>query len=116
MNSHVVFLEGGGEGEWSTCLCLFSLTVFCNMCYMYSGWKSRDSVPKLVDEYLAGKLKVDEFITHSFPLDKVNEAFELMHAGKRLVNKFCVELHFFILILDHLFECIHGRKEFFISI
>ena len=61
---------------------------------MYSGWKSCESVPKLVDEYLAGKLKVDEFITHSFPLDKINEAFELMHAGKRLVNKFCFEIIF----------------------
>ena len=59
---------------------------------MYSGWKSCESVPKLVDEYLAGKLKVDEFITHSFPLDRINEAFGLMHAGKRLVNKFCVKL------------------------
>ena len=52
-----------------------------------------------MDEYLAGKLKVDEFITHSFPLDKINEAFELMHAGKRLVNKFCVELLSFLLYM-----------------
>lgn len=50
----------------------------------FGGWKSCESVPKLVDEYLAGKLKVDEFITHSFPLDKINEAFELMHAGKSI--------------------------------
>lgn len=70
------------------------------MCYLYSGWKSCESVPKLVDEYLAGKLKVDEFITHSFPLDKINEAFELMHAGKRLVNKFCVKLFSFFFYLE----------------
>lgn len=48
-----------------------------------TGWKSCDSVPKLVENYLAGKLKVDEFITHTMPLDKINEAFDLMHAGKR---------------------------------
>ena len=48
-----------------------------------TGWKSCDSVPKLVEDYLAGKLKVDEFITHTMPLDKINEAFDLMHAGKR---------------------------------
>jgi len=92
-------------------LYLVILTLCCNMCYLYSGWKSCESVPKLVDEYLAGKLKVDEFITHSFPLDKINEAFELMHAGKRLVNKFCVKLlsFFFILKLDHLFICIHRK-------
>ena len=48
-----------------------------------TGWKSCDSVPKLVEDYLAGKVKVDEFITHTMPLDKINEAFDLMHAGKR---------------------------------
>ena len=52
----------------------------------HTGWKSCDSVPKLVEEYMAGKLKVDEFITHTMPLDKINEAFDLMHAGKRFVE------------------------------
>lgn len=50
----------------------------------FGGWKSCDSVPKLVEDYLAGKLKVDEFITHTMPLDKINEAFDLMHAGKSI--------------------------------
>ena len=53
--------------------------------FWHAGWKSCDSVPKLVDEYMARKLKVDEFITHTLPLDKINEAFDLMHDGKRLV-------------------------------
>lgn len=34
---------------------------------------------------MARKLKVDEFITHTLPLDKINEAFDLMHDGKRWV-------------------------------
>jgi len=42
-----------------------------------------DSVPKLVDSYMAKDMMVDEFVTHNMPLDKVNEAFDLMHAGKR---------------------------------
>lgn len=50
----------------------------------FGGWKSCDSVPKLVDEYMAGKLKVDEFVTHTMPLDKINEAFDLMHSGKSI--------------------------------
>ncbi|KAJ7337738.1 hypothetical protein OS493_007891 [Desmophyllum pertusum] len=50
----------------------------------FGGWKSCESVPKLVDQYMAGKLKVDEFITHSLPLDKINEAFDLMHEGKSI--------------------------------
>lgn len=47
------------------------------------GYKSGDGVPKLVEDYMAGILKVDEFITHNLPLDKINEAFSLMHSGER---------------------------------
>ncbi|KAM9143828.1 uncharacterized protein ACDP82_007541 [Pangshura tecta] len=56
----------------------------------FGGWKSVESVPKLVAEYMSKKIKVDEFVTHTLPFDKINEAFELMHAGKsiRSVLKF----------------------------
>ena len=47
------------------------------------GWKSRDSVPKLVNEYLAKNLKVDEFVTGTLKLADINTAFDLMHEGKR---------------------------------
>jgi len=47
----------------------------------FGGWKSRDSVPKLVDDYMKKKLKIDEFVTHNFQLEKVHEAFEAMHSG-----------------------------------
>lgn len=50
----------------------------------FGGWKSRDSVPVLVKEYLEGKLMIDEFITAVMPIEKVNEAFQLMHEGKVL--------------------------------
>ncbi|XP_031550857.1 alcohol dehydrogenase class-3-like [Actinia tenebrosa] len=50
----------------------------------FGGYKSGDGVPKLVDDYLAGTLKVDEFITHNMPLDKINEAFDLMHKGESI--------------------------------
>uniref|UniRef100_K7FDD0 Alcohol dehydrogenase class-3 n=1 Tax=Pelodiscus sinensis TaxID=13735 RepID=K7FDD0_PELSI len=49
----------------------------------FGGWKSVESVPKLVTEYMSKKIKVDEFVTHTLPFDRINEAFELMHAGKR---------------------------------
>jgi len=52
----------------------------------FGGWKSRESVPKLVDQYLNKKLMVDEFVTHSFKLNQINEAFHLMHAGKSLIS------------------------------
>lgn len=50
----------------------------------FGGYKSRDSVPKLVDEYQAGRMKVDEFITHHVNFDQINEAFDLLHAGKSI--------------------------------
>ena len=56
----------------------------------FGGWKSVDSVPKLVNDYMAKKIKVDEFVTHTLPFDKINEAFDLLHKGKsiRTVLKF----------------------------
>ncbi|CAL1283535.1 unnamed protein product [Larinioides sclopetarius] len=50
----------------------------------FGGWKSKDSVPKLVDQYLNGKLKIDEFVTHELKFDEINEAFHLLHSGKTL--------------------------------
>lgn len=50
----------------------------------FGGYKSVESVPKLVDRYLDGNFKIDEFITHNVPLDKINDAFDLMHEGKSI--------------------------------
>ncbi|KAK5190348.1 formate dehydrogenase (NAD+) [Exophiala xenobiotica] len=47
----------------------------------FGGVKGRTQLPGLVDDYMSGALKVDEFITHRQPLSKVNEAFHDMHAG-----------------------------------
>lgn len=50
----------------------------------FGGWKSVDSVPKLVERYLNKELLIDEFITHNFPLEQINESFDLLHAGKSI--------------------------------
>lgn len=50
----------------------------------FGGWKSVDSVPQLVQRYLKKELLIDEFITHNLPLEQINEAFDLMHAGKSI--------------------------------
>lgn len=50
----------------------------------FGGYKSRDSVPKLVDEYMAKKIKVDEFITHNVKFEEINHAFDLLHEGKSI--------------------------------
>lgn len=49
----------------------------------FGGWKSVESVPKLVTSYMNKELMVDEFITHTMPVDEINEAFTLMHEGDR---------------------------------
>ena len=51
----------------------------------YIGWKSRDSVPMLVDQYMKKEIKVDEFLTGTMSINDVNKAFDLMHEGKRQV-------------------------------
>lgn len=50
----------------------------------FGGWKSVESVPKLVSEYMSKKIKVDEFVTNTLSFDQINEAFELMHSGKSI--------------------------------
>ncbi|KAL2073438.1 hypothetical protein VTL71DRAFT_10762 [Oculimacula yallundae] len=47
----------------------------------FGGIKGRTQLPDLVDDYMKGKLKVDEFITHRKPLAEINNAFEDMKAG-----------------------------------
>ena len=47
----------------------------------FGGIKGRSQLPDLVNDYLSGQLKVDEFITHRQPLEKINTAFEDMKAG-----------------------------------
>lgn len=50
----------------------------------FGGWKSCDSVPKLVNDYMDKKLMVDEFITVFLPHDKINESFHMMHTGESI--------------------------------
>ena len=47
----------------------------------FGGVKGRTQLPALVQDYMDGKLKVDEFITHRQPLDNINQAFSDMKAG-----------------------------------
>jgi len=50
----------------------------------FGGWKSRESVPRLVEDYMSKKLMVDEFVSHDVPLDEINKAFHLMHSGQSI--------------------------------
>ena len=48
----------------------------------FGGVKGRSQLPGYVDRYMKGEIKIDEMITEVLPLERINDAFELMHAGK----------------------------------
>src|SRR6186713_1566281 len=50
----------------------------------FGGARGRTDVPKIVDWYMEGKINIDDLITHTMPLDKINDAFDLMHEGKSI--------------------------------
>jgi S-(hydroxymethyl)glutathione dehydrogenase/alcohol dehydrogenase len=50
----------------------------------FGGARGRTDVPKIVDWYMEGKINIDEMITHTMPLNQINDAFDLMHAGKSI--------------------------------
>ncbi|MDI4634400.1 S-(hydroxymethyl)glutathione dehydrogenase/class III alcohol dehydrogenase [Pelomonas sp. V22] len=50
----------------------------------FGGARGRTDVPKIVDWYMDGKLKIDELITHKLPLERINEGFDLMHRGESI--------------------------------
>ena len=50
----------------------------------FGGARGRTDVPQIVDWYMDGKINIDDLITHVLPLDRINEGFDLMHAGKSI--------------------------------
>jgi S-(hydroxymethyl)glutathione dehydrogenase/alcohol dehydrogenase len=50
----------------------------------FGGARGRTDVPKIVDWYMDGKIQIDPLITHKLPLSRINEAFDLMHAGESI--------------------------------
>jgi S-(hydroxymethyl)glutathione dehydrogenase / alcohol dehydrogenase len=50
----------------------------------FGGARGRTDVPKIVDWYMSGRIKIDAMITHTMPLDDINKGFDLMHEGKSI--------------------------------
>ena len=50
----------------------------------FGGAKGRTDVPKIVDWYMDGKIDIDSLVSHVMPIDKINEAFDLMHKGESI--------------------------------
>jgi S-(hydroxymethyl)glutathione dehydrogenase/alcohol dehydrogenase len=50
----------------------------------FGGARGRTDVPKIVDWYMDGKIDIDSLITHVMPVERINEAFDLMHEGSSI--------------------------------
>ena len=50
----------------------------------FGGARGRTDVPKIVDMYMDGRIDIDSLITHTMPLEKINDAFDLMHKGESI--------------------------------
>ena len=50
----------------------------------FGGARGRTDVPKIVDWYMDGRIDIDSLITHTLPLERINEGFDLMHRGESI--------------------------------
>ena len=50
----------------------------------FGGARGRTDVPKIVDWYMEGKIDIDSLVTHTMPIEQINEAFDLMHRGESI--------------------------------
>ena len=50
----------------------------------FGGVKGRSQLPGMVEQAMRGEIDIDPFITHELPLERINEAFDLMHEGKSI--------------------------------
>lgn len=50
----------------------------------FGGARGRTDVPRIVDWYMEGKINIDDLITHTLPLERINEGFDLMKSGESI--------------------------------
>jgi len=79
-----VIIGVAGKGQEISCRPFLLVTGRVWKGTAFGGYKSVDSVPQLVEDYLNKKIIIDKFVTHNKPMDEINEAFTLMHEGKSL--------------------------------
>jgi len=86
--SVIIGVAGGGEEISTRPFQLVTGRVWRGTAF--GGVKGRSELPGYVEKYLNGQIKVEPMITHTLPLERINEAFDLMHEGKsiRTVIKF----------------------------
>jgi S-(hydroxymethyl)glutathione dehydrogenase/alcohol dehydrogenase len=52
--------------------------------FAFGGAMGGTDVPEIVAWYMQGNINIDDLITHALPIERINEAFELMHDGKSI--------------------------------
>ncbi|HDZ8981692.1 S-(hydroxymethyl)glutathione dehydrogenase/class III alcohol dehydrogenase [Aeromonas veronii] len=50
----------------------------------FGGVRGRSELPSYVQRYMQGEFRLNDFITHTMPLEQINDAFDLMHQGKSI--------------------------------
>jgi S-(hydroxymethyl)glutathione dehydrogenase/alcohol dehydrogenase len=50
----------------------------------FGGTRGRTQLPRFVDRFMAGRIKLEEMITARLPLAEINRTFDLMHEGKAI--------------------------------
>ncbi|MFN3235752.1 MAG: S-(hydroxymethyl)glutathione dehydrogenase/class III alcohol dehydrogenase [Pseudomonadales bacterium] len=50
----------------------------------FGGVKGRTELPGMVEQYMQGQIKLDEFVTYQMGLEDINKAFDYMHEGKSI--------------------------------
>lgn len=50
----------------------------------FGGVKGRSDLPGFVDKFMQGEIPLNDFVTHTMPLNDINTAFDLMHEGKSI--------------------------------
>ena len=50
----------------------------------FGGTRGRTELPGLVDRYMSGRIRIDEYVTETLPLEQINRAFDRMHAGETI--------------------------------
>lgn len=80
--SVIIGVAGGGEEIATRPFQLVTGRVWRGSAF--GGVKGRSQLPDYVERYLAGEFELSNFITHTMPLEKINEAFDLMAEGKSI--------------------------------
>jgi Zn-dependent alcohol dehydrogenase len=73
---------GGGHG--ATRSFLTTGLIFSGFCFLFGSSNPFDDIPRILDLYRAGKLKLSELITTRYTLDQVNQGYEDMLAGRSI--------------------------------